>query len=411
RLALFSIMMLALVAPTLPAAAGPSAAGAAPNTLERSLEPVVLQGVQSGRPVDQIFVYRYSGGAWEQIPSQVDERDTGGNYVPEEDGIMDVNDELVFMSGDVGDLTTDPIGDALPITGLWDVVEITDPLNPGDQGWVYVVHSTTLSNTNPADYVNYDTDTQRVTSDDYSLGWAVTGHNGLDYMSLFGGDDVLDRTKVRISYRFIFLFELTEDDFPLDSLVLIKDGPVRALLKRGATVTEAYRAFVRTAFPIDLSTVPGTLEEVRISTDLAAGVTGTYYDENHPEGVTVDGVPDDVLPTPFDQAWRQVTVGEGSNIQVGQLGQIGGDQMHYYKDSLLLDPEDTGDLRSYGDSGFDILNPATEVFTLTTGQFFVPASMGNQGATYYQYFQNPLQVAVTPVYQYRSFLPALMAQD
>ncbi|MEA3334600.1 MAG: hypothetical protein U9R25_01730, partial [Chloroflexota bacterium] len=267
--------------------------------------------------------------------------------------------------------------------------------------------------TNPTDYIDFDPVNKRIISSDYGLGWATAAsvppgqgqHNGLDYMSLFGGPDILDRTKIRIDYRFIILIQLTEEWFPPNDIELVKDGPVRVLVKRGPTTTEGYRSFVRTAFPIDLSSLPGTLEHVRTSADLVEGVTGTYYDENNAGGVAIDGVPDSVQPTPFNQAWRQVTVGDGSNIQMASLDELGGTPYHYYQDDSTGDGDDTGDLRSFGDSGFGVTNPGSENFSLVTGQFFIPASEGNQGATYYEYFQDPLEVSAVPVRQYKTYLP------
>ena len=375
--------------------------------LDRTIEPVIVTGVFAGRSVNDIFVYRWTGSAWEQIPFQIDERDATGAYVANEDGVMDSNDEVVFMSGDTGMLASSSIGDALPVSGLWYRVQVTDPLNTASKGWAYIVHSTTLTVTNPTDYVSYNAANLRVSTANYALGWAASGHNGLDYMSMFGGGDILDRTKLRIDYRFIVLIKLTENDFPLDNVVLLKDGVVRTLVKRGGTVTVSYQSYTSTTFPVDLRTLPGSLEQVRTSVDLGNGVTGTYYDENNAAGKPIDGVPDNVTATPFNQAWRQVTVGNGSNIQVATLTSLGGTRHHYYKDNSAVDPQDTGDQRSFGDSGFEVTNPTSKLFTITTGQYFIPAAQGNQGATYNQYFLNPLQVTATAESQFQTYLPTL----
>ena len=122
-------------------------------------------------------------------------------------------------------------------------------------------------------------------------------------------------------------------------------------------------------------------------------------------------MPDNVTATPFSQAWRQVTVGGGSNIQVATLTSLGGVRRHYYKDNSAVDPQDTGDQRSFGDSGFEVTNPTSKLFTITTGQYFVPAAQGNQGATYNQYFLNPLQVTTTAEAQFRTYLPAMTKQN
>lgn len=408
---LIAALICALLLPGA-ALAGDAAEDPAPPVLalDRTREPVVVAGVLAGRPLDEIFVYRWTGAAWEQIPFQVDERNAAGAYVTSEDGVMDSNDEVVFMSGDTGMLASSSIGDALPVSGLWYRVEVTDPLNPTSKGWAYIVHSTALAITNPVDYVSYSAANLRVNTADYSLGWAAAGHNGLDFMSMFGGGDILDRTKLRINYRFIILFRLTENDFDLENVELVRDGAVRTLVKRGGTVTESYKSVTSTSFPVDLRSLAGTLEQVRISIDLANGVTGTYYDENNAAGRPIDGAPDNVAQTPFNQAWRQVTVGAGSHIQTAKLTELGGTRKHYHKDDAAIDPQDTGDQRSIGDSGFEVTSPTSKLFTITTGQYFIPAAQGNQGATYHQYFLNPLQVVAIPEAQFKTFLPAVARQ-
>lgn len=398
---------LAGVSPQEPPQNTPVAPDAPAAPLDRTGEPATVTGVLAGKPVDELFVYRWHGGMWEQIPFQIDERNASGAWVTSEDGVMDANDVLVFMSGDTGSLAPSPIADALPVSGWWYRVEVTNPLNPAAKGYVYVVHSTALTVTNPTDYVSYDAGALRVNTGVYSLGWAASGHNGLDTMSMFGGGDILDRTKLRIAYRFIVLFQLNEEDFDLETLQLIRDGAVRTLVKRGESVTESYDAFTRTTLPINLTALPGTLEQVRTSTDLANGVTGVYYDENNASGVAIDGAPDAVAQTPFTRAWRQITVGGGSNIMVARLTGLGGTRKHYYKDNAAVDPQDTGDQRSIGDSGFEVANPTSENFTIETGQYFLPAAQGNKGATYFQYFENPLQVVAVAEAQFSTYLPAM----
>ena len=410
---LAAVLIGPLLLPGAALAAGSLDEATTPDlALDRTAEPVVVAGLFAGKPVNQIFAYRWNNSAWQQIPFQIDERNAAGDYVANEDGIMDNNDEVVFMSGDTGTLGSGAIGSALPVSGLWYRVQVTNPLNASSKGWAYIVHSTSLSVTNPTDYVSYNPGNLRVSTANYALGWAASGHNGLDYMSMYGGGDIMDRTKLRIDYRVAILqFHLTENDVPFDNVVLIKDGKVRTLVKRGSTVTANYQSYVSTSFPIDLRSLPGNLEQVRTSVDLANGVTGTYYDENNAAGKPIDGVPDNVAQTPFNQAWRQVTVGGGSNIQVAKLTELGGVRKHYYKDDSAVDPQDTGDQRSFGDSGFEVTSPTSKNFTITTGQYFIPAGQGNQGATYNQYFLNPLQVTTAVESRYQTYLPAMAKQN
>ncbi len=383
------------------------------HTLDRELEPVVVKEVFSGVPVDQLFVYRANGNTWEQIPFQVDEVTVSGSYTATEDGLMDANDEIVFMAKDLGDEASAPIGASLPISPTWYKVEVTNPLDPAQKGWAYIVRSAVLAVTNPTDYVNYDAANRRINAANYALGWATT-HPGLDFMSLFGSGDILDRTKLRVKYRIWPLppqLTLTEDALPVADLVLNKDGPVRVIVQRGTAVTLAYASFLRTTTLIDFTGLPANivLDEARVSTDLASTVTdGTFYNENVSGGVTIDGVPDAVSPTPFAQAWRQVSLNSGTTIQVVDLGSPGGTLSHYYKDDSTLDNNDTGDKKSYGDSGIKVTSPTARSIRVASAQYVLPGRQPNRGAEFYAIFQNPLQVSWRLEEGQKAYLPIIL---
>ncbi|MEA3337612.1 MAG: hypothetical protein U9R25_17080, partial [Chloroflexota bacterium] len=190
RLSTILLSGLVLLSSVVSAAAGdqPLATLAENSSLDRTREPVVVTGVFPGKPVEEIFVYGWNAGSWEQIPFQVDERDASGELVDVEDGVMDENDDVVFMAGDLGDQPGVPIGFELPVGDLWFQVEVSDPLDPGSKGWATVVHSRVLSVTNPTDYIDFDPVNKRIISSDYGLGWATAAsvppgqgqHNGLD---------------------------------------------------------------------------------------------------------------------------------------------------------------------------------------------------------------------------------------
>ena len=59
-------------------------------------------------PKDQIFVFKYSqlSESWQEIPFQIDDIDSLGDYFEESDKILDENDEIVFMVRDMGDKAT-----------------------------------------------------------------------------------------------------------------------------------------------------------------------------------------------------------------------------------------------------------------------------------------------------------------
>jgi hypothetical protein len=385
----------------------------------RALEPVVVKGLFVGATVEQVYVYRYVGAAWEAIPFQIDRVDTDGTYLAEQEGVLDENDEIVLMARDLGELAPVLISDEISIEGQWYQVEVSDPLSAGDTGYAYIVRSTAGLQRSDVDYVDFDAATVRVTTDNYAVGWAGD-HSGLDHMSLFGSADILDRTKVRLTYRVGggVPQTITEEGNALVPVVdaeLIKDGPVRVIVRRGTVVTFAYQSLLRTLLRVDLSSIPLlTIDGVRSSTDLANNVTGTYYDENNAAGVSVDGVVDAVEETPFDQAWREVALDSGTMLQVTNLSGLGGFRRHYYKDDATVDNLDTGDGQSFGDSGFLVINPTGKVFVLDSLLYFLPGKQENRGSEFHELYQNALGVEFTiqgEVDESDIFLPALQKQS
>jgi hypothetical protein len=159
-----------------------------------------------------------------------------------------------------------------------------------------------------------------------------------------------------------------------------------------------------------------TIDQIRLSSDwldpAASGMAPTtYYDDNTPAGVTIDGVPDSVPAMPA-AAWKQVGGGQGSIVQVVDVTIGAGQVANYYRDDQALDPNDTGDGRSFGDAGFVVSDPGGQV-SAETVTFFLGPELPNVGTTYYEYYANPLQVTATAQsygVRYYVFLP-LAARD
>ena len=367
------------------------------KTLDRDLEPVIVTGtvvsVFAGVPVDQLFVYSYTEGVWWQIPAQVDEVTAMGAYTTTEDGLLDANDEIVFMAMDLGDQApaAEFITRTLPVSDTWYRIEVTDPLSPTKKGWAYLFRSSVLTPTFTSDYVDFDEVEHRINARSYSLGFGTT-HPGFEYLTLGdSGVDILDRSKIRMYSAIILpaLPPLTEEylgPFPDD---LIKDGPVRVIVREGKGL--AYGSMV--LWDIYVSTlIPGYRKAVRLSTDFSHTASGSiHYNAVVTEGVIVDGLTD-VVPTLPLSPWWQLSTDEGTILQVGDSTSIGGEQLNYYVDNSTLDPGDTGDKQSYGDIGVYIDHPNL-TFTYTFALYSLPGRQPNVGATYDAYFMQPLSVA------------------
>ncbi len=416
---ILALLWMLLNVGTAASLASGSRAVSTPASLARQHDPVVVGGDLlsdlAGDALDTIFVYAYQGGVPGQIPFQFDERNADGRYVSVEDGLLDANDELVFMAADGGDWVSDPIldVDGTVISPTY-IITITDPLG-ADQAWAYIYKSDTLSQTFTSDYVSFDAATDRITSPGhYSFGFHST-YSARDYLTLGNiATDLLDQDKLRLSGKVsIFPFSATEEDTTKEFVAAI-DGPVRVTRLSTNTIsilgTQVRSTDVLFAYR-SLSVQPGEFEisdnpkvtHIRISTDWNSNAVGmTYYDANNPDGTSIDGSNDAIVKSPPTN-WTQIAGSDGSIIYVSMIpADLGGTQASYYKDDSAVDGDDTGDQRSYGDAGFEVDTPNTGTYPLLGHVYFFTGTVPNVGNTYLEYYNNPLQVSVA------SFVPPVI---
>jgi hypothetical protein len=390
-----------------------------PPSLDRLPDPVVITGGLItdliGSSLGDIFVYVYQGATPTQIPFQIDERDGGGMYVAVEDGQLDDNDELVFMAMDGGGWVGNPSLDAsgTSITPTY-VVALTDPISD-TYAWAYIFCSAALSRTFTADYVSYDGGNDRVASPGrYAIGFNAT-HAFRDFLILGDSNvDLLDRDKLRItgtvSIPPIPPFSISADEEDIAKAgVHVIDGPVRVTRVSTSTFTVigqptqitgtlfAYRSlFVQPATAM----VPGAPAQdiyLRVSMDWNDQASGMiYYDANNPAGATVDGIADAITLTPPTR-WTQVSGITGTIVSVSQVpAGIGGTSSTYYKDDSTIDGSDTGDQQSFGDAGFQVDDPSPGTYNVLGHIYFLTGTTANVGATYVDYYDNPLEVNIAP---------------
>lgn len=364
------------------------------SAIERPMEPVIVEGSTApafhNTSVRDLFVYVYQDEEWIQIPAQVDEITSEGAYTVLEDGLLDENDEIVFMAGDLGVRAVDtvPAVDGTPIGVHWYEIEVTDPTDSGQTGWAYLVRSSALERTFTTDYVSFAPALHRIIGQTYRLGFA-TPQPWMNYLALGDSDvDILDRSKTRLYCNIPIICPITEARSPDLEDGLIKDGPVRLLVRNGRVQAYGSMAMWDVSVP---EILPGDL---RFSTDFNAAVSGsTFYNAGVPDGVPVDGEPDTVPASPLSP-WWQLSTDMGTLIQVSDTSPIGGDQTNYYVDDSNIDNTDTGDRRHYADTGVYITNPNTS-FAYSFNIYFLAESQPNVGETYAAYFANPLSATAT----------------
>ncbi len=371
------------------------------KTLERNLEPVIVSGASlsdfSGFSLAELFLYANREGVWQQISFQFDERGIANgdtSFFIEDDGLLDDNDELVFMAKDAGNRVdstnwVDP-GNSSQIRYE---IEVADPLAADGKAWVYLYRSNTLDlDPNLTNYVEYFASSTGNAGQDtvrslfYNIGHSTNGFpKDLSITSEGGGNgqDLLDILKFRSSATLSPFppTTITENNFSVDAgqgdAVFHKDGLVRVIRSVDATITVLSLlkfTFLTPPFfyypysveiNLDIPEVSGaTINTGRMSFDLNAAAANPgmkFVSANNPEpGFTVDGVADTpekeidtVLP---DNNWMYFNGSQGTIVHLFPLAKtVGNTRLLYYKDDSATDPTDTGeDKQSFGDTGNDI---------------------------------------------------------
>jgi hypothetical protein len=379
------------------------------SAVDRDFEPVVVTGADLPEfldtPTDSLFVYAYRDGDLEQIPFQLDEV-TAGVYAPTQGNPLDEDDELVFMASDLGDLPPDEeLVATLPISSTWYRLEVSDPVNPTMRGWACLVRSSSLTQTFTETYAAFDPPTNQMTTTQYALGLAEN-YPYFDHLALNKtGVGILDRSKIRIETQ--YLGTHTEESLllRLDSVGLVKDGPVRVIVREGSVI--GYRGMFQVSLIYALPPALG-VSAIRLSTDFDEdAVPSTYYNANIPAGVTVDGNPDSIAQEP-PSLWWQLSGDTGTIVQVSDASQSGGTLLNYYRDDdTTPEPKPSGDGKSYGDSGLKVESPNPTV-SYRAVVYVLPPDQENVGETYAGYFENPLEVTATVVLPYRTHLPLVL---
>ncbi|MBX3472610.1 MAG: hypothetical protein KF878_37640 [Planctomycetes bacterium] len=236
----------------LAAAARGEVTQAEPCTLDRPEGAVVVTGERLeaalGAPLDRLRLYALRDGALRPIPYQLDERTPEGGYAftggeerrsDTDDGLLDPNDELVFMARHVGGR----LGDWAPLPG--EVERLALHVTTADRdrgGWVYLLlFDGPAPPRAPDDLVSLTWSGPDVT------GWAGTRHKVVSAPSTAGfldwrelrfarpgggwGPDVLDRLKVGLEARYLFLDIARREDEMRSHVVGFVDGPVRVIAR------------------------------------------------------------------------------------------------------------------------------------------------------------------------------------
>jgi hypothetical protein len=385
----------------------------AASTLNRPADPVVLTAsdVPSlvGIAPGQLVAFRYESD-WQQVPVQVDERDTksfediyqnpepwpgtpitgiselvyvdSGTFTgPDSDPTLDANDEIVFMAKDTGAVPpsfSEPWG-VISDTGV--EVEISDPLNGSQTGYVYLFQQDgSLSPGAGQQYVSYTFDllsgpylttydTQYgpnpedslVTTPCYSHHFADRWIS--DEIRVMAGEatgvDILDRHKALFAPGVCTRSENTFSNGE-GAFIVNKNGPVRAIRSyvgaNSGPLTQRDHFFYERRQDIQTFLRVHTISGIMDFFDYSLAAAGMmYYDDLNTAGVTVDGNPDSVALGAIH--WEMVSGTQGSLFMASLLSTniAGFTYTSYYLDDSTPDVmQCTGDAFAYGSSGVQV---------------------------------------------------------
>lgn len=420
---------------------------------DRAYEHVVLPPFQLAEfssdqaAINELHLFAYRAGQWREIPFQIDERGleinadgdtTLNSYFPNaKDGMLDDSDELLFMAQDAGEraAANEWFDDANAKKNTRYEIRVTDPLTQR-LGYVYLYRSNTLA----ADpllptYVKYAAgpianpaaDTVRGVS--YSQGHTSNGiPNYLTVSPAFGGTgaDFIDRLKLRIRATVPVFGNQTINEN--DNLVATAGGirTVQGRVRVIRQVRERLQIFLfGTPIPVDTLAIslffyPYSAQlagEINLTSTLGARLLRASFDFDpnvsnqawHNQNVgprIVTGTSGTLSPTEAQivllpkRNWFTMGSIHGSLTGIFSMDPIANTTQQFYfcdtQSSTACDgTPDTGDNRSYGDTGFKIESASAIVarFQLGMSAFYLkPGLTRNEAAALSANAETPVQI-------------------
>ena len=426
------------------------------NSLNRDADPVVIAGNKlralNWRPVDNIVGFRFQD-SWEQIPIQIDERkyvdfrvvydnppvghgilaytDPNTYVGPDTDPDFDSDDELVFMAKDAGNLA--PLSGDFPVGVLEESrveIQIHDPLDDAvayvylfesdgslrpDAGRDYVAYEFRLLNgsyfTHYQKGQGYNPEDSNVQTDAYQTHFSDRFIR--DELRILAGSatglDILDRHKFGRGpgdcSRNMNTASEGEGVFFTN-----KDGCVRAIRSYMGYNSGPYiqrdHFFYQQRHDID------TYWRVHVATggrnvyDYSPDAKGmTYYNDINPDGVIIDGEPDNVSIGSIN--WEMITGHQGTIIMCHSMDTdipLFETSSYYSDDETPELTQCTGDEYEFGVSGIELWNwpntdPVLGVYNNLTFHRIVfyeaPDQTVDTASVRHQQAMSPLEVTVT----------------
>ncbi|MBN1480210.1 T9SS type A sorting domain-containing protein [candidate division KSB1 bacterium] len=423
------------------------------NTLDRRYVPVTYK--TAARPLFELNVnewtaYRFDRAtkSWSAIPFQFDQLTDTDRYDRNKDDLTDATDEMIFLPTDTGDKAelSDWITDEMSRQAERIELQLTDPLNPSKQGWIYLFKNV-MTKPKVQNYIDYipgppdQAAADTIVTTAFKLGHSKNGW--IDYLKFTGGkNDFIDRFKLRLKGEGILVppYEINEDFVQAetgDDVVAFYPGPVRLFhISRADILLEKLNLpiiskpspfeynyeYTPYSFAIEAETdIDASLlaifgvRLIRQSLDFNNNAVGmTFYSANNPNGVLIDGVAtsySDALNQSERENWVMATGDHGTVFLIFNITIMKNSRRRIYfhdekNNSNTGDmTQNTGDSFSIGDMGVMIEATGDALITnrlaVTYKGYFIDRANVNFefGEQLLAWEQNPLNVtAVLQMY-------------
>ena len=203
------------------------------NIVKGSELPMML-----GKPAKNFSVMILKDNSFIPIPYQFDDVDIlGFPYVPNgyfeingKEGIIEAQDELVFMLRDTGEKASADQINKLKVSEDTQVAELSLQVN-GESYFAYVVENN--AERSKKHYAYFDQKSGLVSTDKYTLQTTpddILIWGDLMYSSYKPGVTIFDTLKLRIRARLGFIKATIHNDLIPTEIIAVKNGPVRSLV-------------------------------------------------------------------------------------------------------------------------------------------------------------------------------------
>ena len=213
--------------------------------------PVIINGQQlprfTGRDLSNIRVFSLKNNKLSVIPFQIDQRNSQQDWVwnvtqnnsqthdnedPENQQVYDHNDQLVFLTGDLGQQTSLSTLAGLKASILQQV-QVSTAESDSALGWVYIAYyDSNPPPLSPVHYMSYQPKPVQVNSETYQISYSEQSIAVINQLSI-SGHELIDRFKIRGKAEVAVLFfnssikfnEEEVDGYPVGYI----NGPVRTI--------------------------------------------------------------------------------------------------------------------------------------------------------------------------------------